>query len=140
MRRRQGLKLAVGKKLHHLLLHIHELRIIRLVATKIVHQQKAAAIKIVSEVFEITRKKVEVTGFGHVEEGVQKQFFTIDVDELKRLRRGLHSGQTLKRGWKHRVAVRVVMMPWHLACLLQPPWLQVIAEEGILKTINVDFV
>src|SRR5262249_2186647 len=46
----------------------------------------------------------------------------------------------LERGRKHRVAIRVIMMPRDFSRLLPPPWLQMIAKSGIHKTITVDLV
>src|SRR5262249_34253596 len=41
-----------------------------------------------------------------------------------------------QRGWKHRIAVGVIMMPWYFACFLPPPRLQMITEASINKSIS----
>src|SRR5205823_2800284 len=119
----------------HLLHHVYKLRIVELVAPKIIHEQEAAAIEILPEILDIGGKEVQIPRFGHIDEWIKEQVFAVDIDDLILFRICLSRRQPAKRRRKHRIAIRVIVMPWDFA---HPDRDHVIPDPGVYKGAAID--
>src|SRR5262245_61528869 len=106
MRRVYRLEFAVRIDLPKLLLHIHELLVVKIIAAKIVEQQETASVEVLAKILRVARKKIQESGFGNIRERILKQLFAVDVHNLIRLRGRIRGCKTRERNRQHRIAIR----------------------------------
>src|SRR5262249_22122359 len=68
-----------------------------------------------------------------------EKLFAVDIDDLVSLRVGMRPREPDQGCRKHRVAIRVIVMPWRFGCFLPPPGLHVISQSGVDEARAIDF-
>src|SRR5262249_2664018 len=99
---------------------------------------EAAAVEVFAEIFHVIREKVQISRFGHIDEGILKELFAVDVYNLIRVCIGVCCRQPPKRSWKHRVAIRVIVMPGGLPHLYSPPGLRMVSNARIDNPASIN--